>query len=100
MKKNMTQLKGLMGVLAGACMLAACASNPPAKEDNSDEIRARADAAQREISRETGEVVEDDAPAAAASASAAPAAEDDGIIVSRRPADAHTYRPPLSVARL
>lgn len=80
MKKNMTQLKGLMGLLAGACMLAACASNPPAKEDNSDEIRARADAAQREISRETGEVVADDAPAATASAGAA--AEDDGIIVS------------------
>ena len=80
MKKNMTQLKGLMGVLAGACLLAACASNPPAKEDNSDEIRARADAAQREISRETGEVVADDAPAATASAGAA--AEDDGIIVS------------------
>lgn len=80
MKKNMIQLKGLMGVLAGACMLAACASNPPAKEDNSDEIRARADAAQREISRETGEVVADDAPAATASAGAA--AEDDGIIVS------------------
>ncbi len=80
MKKNMTQLKGLMGLFAGACMLAACASNPPAKEDNSDEIRARADAAQREISRETGEVVADDAPAATASAGAA--AEDDGIIVS------------------
>lgn len=80
MKKNMIQLKGLMGVLAGACLLAACASNPPAKEDNSDEIRARADAAQREISRETGEVVADDAPAATASAGAA--AEDDGIIVS------------------
>ena len=80
MKKNMTQLKGLMGALACACMLAACASNPPAKEDNSDEIRARADAAQREISRETGEVVADDAPAATASAGAA--AEDDGIIVS------------------
>ena len=80
MKKNMTQLKGLMGVLAGACLLAACASNPPAKEDNSDEIRAHADAAQREISRETGEVVADDAPAATASAGAA--AEDDGIIVS------------------
>lgn len=79
MKKNMTQL---MGALACACMLAACASNPPAKEDNSDEIRARADAAQREISRETGEVVADDAPATAASGSAAPAAEDDGIIVS------------------
>ena len=79
MKKNMTQL---MGALACACMLAACASNPPAKEDNSDEIRARADAAQREISRETGEVVEDEAPATAASGSAAPAAEDDGIIVS------------------
>ena len=47
MKKNMIQLKGLMGVLAGACLLAACASNPPAKEDNTDEIRARADAAQR-----------------------------------------------------
>lgn len=83
MKKNMTQLKGLMGVFACACMLAACASNPPAKEDNSDEIRARADAAQREISRETGEVVADDAPAAAASSgTAASAAEDDGIIVS------------------
>lgn len=83
MKKNMTQLKGLMGALACACMLAACASNPPAKEDNSDEIRARADAAQREISRETGEVVADDAPAAAASSgTAASAAEDDGIIVS------------------
>lgn len=83
MKKNMIQLKGLMGVLAGACLLAACASNPPAKEDNSDEIRARADAAQREISRETGEVVADDAPAAAASSgTAASAAEDDGIIVS------------------
>jgi hypothetical protein len=80
MKKNMTQL---MGALACACMLAACASNPPAKEDNSDEIRARADAAQREISRETGEVVADDAPAAAASSgTAASAAEDDGIIVS------------------
>ena len=79
MKKNMTQL---MGALACACMLAACASNPPAKEDNSDEIRARADAAQREISRETGEVVEDEAPATAASGSAAPAAKDDGIIVS------------------
>ncbi|MBO4435515.1 MAG: hypothetical protein J5791_01355 [Fibrobacter sp.] len=80
MKKNMTQL---MGALACACMLAACASNPPAKEDNSDEIRARADAAQREISRETGEVVEDEAPAAAASSgTAAAAAEDDGIIVS------------------
>ncbi|MBO6136000.1 MAG: hypothetical protein J6P30_05365 [Fibrobacter sp.] len=79
----MIQLKGLMGVLAGACLLAACASNPPAKEDNSDEIRARADAAQREISRETGEVVADDAPAAAASSgTAASAAEDDGIIVS------------------
>ena len=71
MKKNMTQLKGLMGALACACMLAACASNPPAKEDNSDEIRARADAAQREISRETGEVVADDAPAAAASSGTA-----------------------------
>lgn len=83
MKKNMIQLKGLMGVFACACMLAACASNPPAKEDNSDEIRARADAAQREISRETGEVVADDAPAAAASSgTAASAAEDDGIIVS------------------
>ncbi|SHG43613.1 hypothetical protein SAMN05720761_10282 [Fibrobacter sp. UWCM] len=83
MKKNMIQLKGLMGVLAGACLLAACASNPPAKEDNTDEIRARADAAQREISRETGEVVADDAPAAAASSgTAASAAEDDGIIVS------------------
>jgi hypothetical protein len=83
MKKNMIQLKRLMGVLAGVCMLAACASNPPAKEDNSDEIRARADAAQREISRETGEVVADDAPAAAASSgTAASAAEDDGIIVS------------------
>lgn len=83
MKKNMIQLKGLMGVLAGACLLAACASTPPAKEDNSDEIRARADAAQREISRETGEVVADDAPAAAASSgTAASAAEDDGIIVS------------------
>lgn len=83
MKKNMIQLKRLMGVLAGACLLAACASNPPAKEDNSDEIRARADAAQREISRETGEVVADDAPAAAASSgTAASAAEDDGIIVS------------------
>lgn len=80
MKKNMIQLKGLMGVFACACMLAACASNPPAKEDNSDEIRARADAAQREISRETGEVVADDAPAATASAGAA--TEDDGIIVS------------------
>lgn len=80
MKKNMTQL---MGALACACMLAACASNPPAKEDNSDEIRARADAAQREISRETGEVVADDAPAAAASSgTAASAADDDGIIVS------------------
>lgn len=83
MKKNMIQLKGLMGVFACACMLAACASNSPAKEDNSDEIRARADAAQREISRETGEVVADDAPAAAASSgTAASAAEDDGIIVS------------------
>lgn len=80
MKKKMIQLKGLMGVFACACMLAACASNPPAKEDNSDEIRARADAAQREISRETGEVVADDAPAATASAGAA--TEDDGIIVS------------------
>jgi hypothetical protein len=77
---NKKELKGLMGVFACACMLAACASNPPAKEDNSDEIRARADAAQREISRETGEVVADDAPAATASAGAA--AEDDGIIVS------------------
>jgi hypothetical protein len=80
---NKKELKGLMGVFACACLLAACASNPPAKEDNSDEIRARADAAQREISRETGEVVADDAPAAAASAgAAASAAEDDGIIVS------------------
>lgn len=80
---NKKELKGLMGVFACACMLAACASNPPAKEDNSDEIRARADAAQREISRETGEVVADDAPAAAASSgTAASAAEDDGIIVS------------------
>lgn len=80
---NKKELKRLMGVLAGVCMLAACASNPPAKEDNSDEIRARADAAQREISRETGEVVADDAPAAAASSgTAASAAEDDGIIVS------------------
>lgn len=80
---NKKELKGLMGVFACACMLAACASNPPAKEDNSDEIRARADAAQREISRETGEVVADDAPAAAASSgAAASAAEDDGIIVS------------------
>ena len=83
MKKNMTQLKGLMGALACACMLAACASNPPAKEDNSDEIRARANAAQRDISRETGEVVEEEAPAAAASSgTAASAADDDGIIVS------------------
>lgn len=80
MKKNMTQLKGLMGVLAGACMLAACASNPPAKEDNSDEIRANAATAQRELSRETGETVADDASSAAASTGAA--AEDDGIIVS------------------
>lgn len=80
---NKKELKGLMGVFACACLLAACASNPPAKEDNSDEIRARADAAQREISRETGEVVADDAPAAAASSgTAASAAEDDGIIVS------------------
>lgn len=80
---NKKELKGLMGVFACACMLAACASNPPAKEDNTDEIRARADAAQREISRETGEVVADDAPAAAASSgTAASAAEDDGIIVS------------------
>ena len=80
---NKKELKGLMGVFACACMLAACASNPPAREDNSDEIRARADAAQREISRETGEVVADDAPAAAASSgTAASAAEDDGIIVS------------------
>mgnify|MGYP003429326234 FL=1 len=80
---NKKELKGLMGVFACACMLAACASNPPAKEDNSDEIRARADAAQREISRETGEVVADDAPTAAASSgTAASAAEDDGIIVS------------------
>ena len=80
---NKKELKGLMGVFACACLLASCASNPPAKEDNSDEIRARADAAQREISRETGEVVADDAPAAAASSgTAASAAEDDGIIVS------------------
>ena len=80
---NKKELKGLMGVLAGACLLAACASNPPAKEDNSDEIRARADAAQREISRETGETVAEEAPAATASAgAAASAAEDDGIIVS------------------
>jgi hypothetical protein len=80
---NKKELKGLMGVFACACLLAACASNPPAKEDNTDEIRARADAAQREISRETGEVVADDAPAAAASSgTAASAAEDDGIIVS------------------
>ena len=77
MKKNMTQLKGLMGALACACMLVACASNPPAKEDNSDEIRARAASAQRDLSRETGETVADDASAGAASA-----AEDDGIIVS------------------
>lgn len=83
MKKNIIQLKGLMGVFACACMLVACASNPPAKEDNSDEIRARADAAQREISRETGETVAEEAPAATASAgAAASAAEDDGIIVS------------------
>ncbi|MBR1744460.1 MAG: hypothetical protein IJ734_00440, partial [Fibrobacter sp.] len=80
---NKKELKGLMGVFACACMLAACASNPPAKEDNSDEIRARADAAQREISRETGETVAEEAPAATASAgAAASAAEDDGIIVS------------------
>ena len=83
MKKNMTQLKGLMGALACACMLGACASNPPAK-DNSDEIRAKADQAQRELSRETGEVVEDEAPAAAAASgtAASTAADDDGIIVS------------------
>ena len=83
MKKNMTQLKGLMGALACACMLGACASNPPAK-DNSDEIRAKADQAQRELSRETGEVVEDEAPAAAAASgtAASAAADDDGIIVS------------------
>lgn len=81
MKKNMTQLKGLMGALACACMLAACASNPPAKEDNSDEIRARATGAQRDLSRETGEAVADDASAGAASG-AASAADDDGIIVS------------------
>ena len=81
MKKNMTQLKGLMGALACACMLAACASNPPAKEDNSDEIRARAAGAQRDLSRETGGAVADDASAGAASG-AASAADDDGIIVS------------------
>ena len=83
MKKNMNQLKGLMGALACACMLGACASNPPAK-DNSDEIRAKADQAQRELSRETGEVVEDEAPAAAAASgtAASAAADDDGIIVS------------------
>jgi hypothetical protein len=84
MKKNMTEKKGLLsvkalGLLAGMCMLAACASNPPPKEDNSDEIRAKANQAQRELSRETGEPVADEAAAASGAASAA---DEDGIIVS------------------
>ena len=84
MQKNMTEKKGLLsvkalGLLAGMCMLAACASNPPPKEDNSDEIRAKANQAQRELSRETGEPVADEAAAASGAASAA---DEDGIIVS------------------
>ena len=67
--------KRVLCALAVSSLLAACASNPPA-EDN-DPTRAHADKAQRELSREMGETVEEETPAASTDEPA-----DDEIAVS------------------
>lgn len=77
-KRSSACVKALCA-LAVSCLMASCASNSPAPKDNSDEIRARANEAQRDLSREMGEPVAEGSQTASATSAGE---EDDGIIVS------------------
>ena len=78
--KGSIRMKAL-GVIAASCLLAACASNPPAQKDN-EATRAHAAEAQRDLSRELGEPVAEDAAVAAAPAAAATETSNDAVSVS------------------